>query len=481
MSNKNLLSGKDKALAELVERYETARDQHTSIYMDAEDLADIAEWYDRNSKFNDAAQVIAYGLKLHPGNTSLLVERCYLNLDQGDLKSARIAASEITEERPDVTILRARLLVEEGRMEEAELQLDTLEDKYSKENIIDVAYMYLDAYQYELAAEWLSHWQWDKDDVEYCCVMADSLLDRKNFAEALPYYNKLIDNDPYHPQYWIGVARCQLGLLEYGKAIDACDYALLSNDELGEAYIIKGYCFLELGNDEEAVKCYEQAVKCNSLSPAYLNSMVGQIQIDKQEWEKAYRQFELALQQEEGLKDPVALSSIYSSMAICLQKLGKENHEDKALAYCLKAISLDCFNPDAHLLGGLLYAQRGEEAKAIETWEEIGNYDNTASTWSDIAAYSSEANLFNYAILALEHIERENSNYPDLYQRLTMTCILAGELGKAQQYNRLGKSPLKENDIENIYNIAHTMHDGQTAQSLKSYLTETIIYNRYKS
>lgn len=59
MSNKNLLSGKDKALAELVESYETARDQHISIYMDAEDLADIAEWYDRNSKFDDAAEVIA--------------------------------------------------------------------------------------------------------------------------------------------------------------------------------------------------------------------------------------------------------------------------------------------------------------------------------------------------------------------------------------------------------------------------------------
>ena len=75
MSNKNLLSGKDKALAELVENYETARDQHISIYMDAEDLADIAEWYDRNSKFDDAAEVIAYGLTHHPGNTSLLVER----------------------------------------------------------------------------------------------------------------------------------------------------------------------------------------------------------------------------------------------------------------------------------------------------------------------------------------------------------------------------------------------------------------------
>lgn len=473
MSNKNLLSGKDKALAELVEQYETARDQHASFYMDAEDLADIAEWYDRNSKFDDAAEVIAYGLKLHPGNTSLLVELSYLHLDLNELEEAKLAAAEITEERPDVTILRARLLVEEGRMEDAELQLDMLEDKYSKENIIDVAYMYLGTYQYDRATEWLSHWRWDKEDTEYCCIMADSLLDHKHYSKALPYYNKLIDNDPYHPQYWMGVARCQLGLLEYGKAIDACDYALLSNDELGEAYIIKGYCFLELGNDEEAVKCYEQAVKCNSLSPAYLNSMVGQIQIDKQEWEKAYQQFELALQQEEELKDPITRSSIYSGMAVCLQKLGKEIYQGQALDHCLKAIDLDSFNIDAHLLGGLLYAQQEEKERAVGLWEEIGNYDNTAGTWADIAAYSSKADLFDYAIQALEHIRNENPDYPDLYQRLTMTCILAGNLEKAQYYNQHSWSPMEKKYVEELYKDINGAPDGQSAQILKKYLSET--------
>ena len=481
MSKNNLLSGRDRAMAELIEDYETARAQHTSIYMDAEDLADIAEWYDRNGRFDDAAEAIDYGLKLHPGNTSLLVERCYLNLDLFDLEEAKQAASEITEERPDVTILRARLLVEEGRMEDAELQLDTLEDKYSKENIIDVAYMYLSAWQYDRAAEWLSHWRWDKDDIEYCCVMADSLLNRKLYAEALPYYNKLIDSDPYHPQYWISAARCHVGMGEYGKAIDACDYALLSDERMGEAYGIKAYSFLELGNAEESVKCYEQAVKCNCLSPAYLNSVVGQLEIDKHEWEKAYRQFELALQQEEELTDPVTHSSIYSSMAICLHQLKNEEYEGQALDYCLKAIEIDYLNPDAHLLGGLLYAQQGEEDKAIEMWEEIGEYQDMPSTWSDIAAYSTEANLLDYAIQALEHLEKEDPDYPELHHRLTMTCLLAGKLEKAQQYNQRMGSLLSEKDIENIYHLLLALPNGQSAQALKSFLTESIVYKREKS
>lgn len=474
MSNKNLLSGKDKALAELVENYETARDQHISIYMDAEDLADIAEWYDRNSKFDDAAEVIAYGLKLHPGNTSLLVERSYLHLDLYELEDAKQAAAEITEERPDVTILRARLLVEERRIEDAELQLDMLEDKYSKENIIDVAYMYLGAYQYDQATEWLSHWRWDKEDTEYCCIMADSLLDRKNYAEALTYYNKLIDNDPYHPQYWMAAARCYMGMQEFGKAIDACDYALLTDDELGEAYVIKGYCFLELGNDEEAVKCYEQAVKFHSIAPAYLNSMVGQIKLEKEEWEKAYNELDLALQQEEDLKDPITRSSLYAGMAICIYKLGNEKYEGQALDYCHKAIDIDYLNVDAHLLGGLIYAQRGERQKAVDMWEEIGSYDNTADTWSEIAAYSTEAGMYRYSVSALEHIEQWKPDYPNLYQRLTMSCILSGETEKARHYNQQTESPMNEKYMENLQTQVETMPDGETMQVMKTYLTEPI-------
>ena len=474
MSKKNLLSGKDKALAELVERYETARDRHTSIYMDAEDLADIAEWYERNNKFDDASEVIDYGLELHPGNTSLLVERCYLHLDMSDLENAKLTAAEITEERTDVTILRARLLVEEERIEDAELQLDTLEDKYSKENIIDVAYMYLETCQYNLAEEWLSHWRWDKDDLEYCCIMADSLMDRGKFTEALAYYNKLIDEDPYHPQYWMGVARCHLGLMEFGKAIDACDYALLANDELGEAYVTKGYCFLELGNSKEAIRCYEQAAKCHNFSPIYMNVMAGQIMMNNQEWEKASRLFEWALQQEGEQESPIIRSSAYSGMAICLQELGKESYEGQALDYCLKAIRLDRLNADAYLLGGLLYAQRGEKDKAIETWEEIGNCDNTSPVWMNIAIHSCRANLFDYAIRALEHIEEMEPDYPDLYRRLTITYLMTGDLEKARQYNRLTSPPFKEKEMNDIYGVISKNPDGPTAQEIRNYLTGTI-------
>ena len=45
MSNKNLLSGRDKELQELAEQYEAAMSENKPFYQDADELADLADWY----------------------------------------------------------------------------------------------------------------------------------------------------------------------------------------------------------------------------------------------------------------------------------------------------------------------------------------------------------------------------------------------------------------------------------------------------
>ena len=50
MSKKNLLSGRDKELQELAEQYEAAKAENKPIYLDADDLADLADWYKHTSR-----------------------------------------------------------------------------------------------------------------------------------------------------------------------------------------------------------------------------------------------------------------------------------------------------------------------------------------------------------------------------------------------------------------------------------------------
>ena len=73
MNKKNLLSGREKELLEMAEQYEQAKADNKQIYLDADDLADLADWYAMHRKYDIAKEVTIYGLSLHPNNTPLLV------------------------------------------------------------------------------------------------------------------------------------------------------------------------------------------------------------------------------------------------------------------------------------------------------------------------------------------------------------------------------------------------------------------------
>ena len=109
MSKKNLLSGRDKELQEMAEQYEAAKAENRTIYLDADDLADLADWYAVHHKYAMATEVVEYGLGIHPDNTALLVEQAYLFLDTQHKEQRyigtdcrRIFRSESAESQPTV-------------------------------------------------------------------------------------------------------------------------------------------------------------------------------------------------------------------------------------------------------------------------------------------------------------------------------------------------------------------------------------------
>ena len=53
--------------------------------------------------------------------------------------------------------------------------------------------------------------------------------------------------------YWFGLARCYFDQQMFEKAIEACDYATVADDEFADAYLMKGHSFFQLGNEESAM------------------------------------------------------------------------------------------------------------------------------------------------------------------------------------------------------------------------------------
>ena len=95
----------------MAEQYEAAKAENRTIYLDADDLADLADWYAVHHKYAMATEVVEYGLGIHPDNTALLVEQAYLFLDTQHKEQAkryigtdcrRIFRSESAESQPTV-------------------------------------------------------------------------------------------------------------------------------------------------------------------------------------------------------------------------------------------------------------------------------------------------------------------------------------------------------------------------------------------
>ena len=467
MSKKNLLSGRDKELQELAEQYEAAKAENKPIYLDADDLADLADWYARHGKSEQATEVVEYGLSLHPDSTPLLVEQAYLFMDAQNREQAKLVIERISEDySSEVKVLKANILLGEGKIDEAEQLLDTIEDKEELANIVDVSYMYIDMGYPVKALPWLAGGsERYAEDEAYLAVTADCFhaqgLNQK--AEAL--YNKLIDKNPYSAPYWFGLARCYFEQQLFDKAIEACDYAIVADEEFAEAYIMKGHAFYQLGNEESALENYTLAEKYKAINPDFLQMFIGLNEISKGHWEEGYRHLESAIQSKDT--DATILPSLYAHAGNCLYKLGKKR---KAGQYFKKSHEIDPEDVDSYLIEGRMYMEDGDFDKAVKKWALALERAPYADTWNEIGIYSMELGQLNHARMAFEHVRELEPDFENINEKLASLYLLLKDKENFQKYNQLCKRPFQLEDLKKIEEMLESEDKEKLAQAMKNIL-----------
>ena len=78
----------DPEFKDILAKYEGMVNDHTSIYFDAEELTDIAEYYASQNREADAEKAIDFALLLHPSNTDALVFKARSLCIKGKLNEA---------------------------------------------------------------------------------------------------------------------------------------------------------------------------------------------------------------------------------------------------------------------------------------------------------------------------------------------------------------------------------------------------------
>lgn len=442
MSQRNLLSGRDKELKELADAYETAQSEGRSFYADADDLADLADWYAMHRQKRRAFEVEEYGLRLHPGNTALLVELAYLYLDNGQPDKAEETAERIEETSlPEVLILQANLLNERGEWEEADRLIDTIADKDDLYNIIEIAYSYLDSDRIDKARWWIDHGkELYPDDPSFLGVLSDYYVCLGEWEKAAECYNTLIDTNPYSAQYWLSLAKAYLGMKQPGKALEACDYALVSEEQNGAIYLVQGLAYIEVGNQSKAIECFQTAHRYGAVSHGFVRVQQAQALMARGEWKKALQYFDEVLD-DPSLQEDISPAFCYLMAALCLSMTQED--EERCEQYIEQGLqTADDLTELKLVLATIIRMSQGRLDLAQQSWRDALQYMPATELCYYTADQCLQFGLVTLAYQSMEALYSIDPDYNHITERMACISLVAGKEEMFRKYNSLSLHPL---------------------------------------
>ena len=93
-------------ISRLLQRYLSAREMGKEPYFDADEVDELLGSFEESDNYDYFDEVLALGLKLHPGNTDLQIRQCKLFVYNEDYNSALALIDSIAERKIDRRGLR---------------------------------------------------------------------------------------------------------------------------------------------------------------------------------------------------------------------------------------------------------------------------------------------------------------------------------------------------------------------------------------
>ena len=363
----------DPEFKDLLAKYEGMAESHTPTYFDAEELTDIAEYYAGQGEEKKAEEAIDFALRLHPTNTDALVFKSRSLCIKGKLSEAYQVMNLIEDPSDrEVKFLKADLLMEERRMEEAEaihLELAQTENE-STEVLLDIIMTYMDANQKEYAAKWIGKLR-DKglnetNSQKFRDLWCDFCMTFGYPEQATQAFQLSLDENPYSIPHWNGMAKCYFAQNEIEKAHEAVDFALAIDENNLEALEVKGFCYMQNENYEEALAIYQRLLP-QAQVPSRIYALLVKCYLDM---EKATEAKTTCL---EWLKQCPKLtafekSEIYSYIALCCFNLYQA---EEGMKYIDDSLNLEPAFRGAILQKGMLHLQLSQNKEAEELFQKV--------------------------------------------------------------------------------------------------------------
>ena len=258
---------KSQEFKDLLARYEQVLLDNGNEFFDANDLLDIAEYYYSKHDVDAAIQACYYCLDLYPDNDRALVFIARSAIFSGDYTTAeRIAKSIKFDEELEVVYLRAELMLINSESDKAEEYLTKHflslpeDDDQRYDMALDVPHLYCDYSCWQLAEKWLQLLENDgqKEEMDYVEAMARIYANTDRHKEAIPYWNKYIDENSFSSNAWISLAQCQYQTGQCQEALQSAEYAIAINPDMPDGYLAAGNAYFAMGRGQDSIDMFEK-------------------------------------------------------------------------------------------------------------------------------------------------------------------------------------------------------------------------------
>lgn len=438
---------KSQEFKDILHVYEKGKQEGVSIYLDPNDLADIAEYYHLQGQIDKSVALIDEAINLFPGSSAPLIFRARIELL---VNNDPFKAEEFAEQVEDKTDLEYHylkteiMLVRHQDREADRFLLDclgTIDESDREDFYIDVATLFADYDLIDKAHEWLMRSQLQDSD-NYQELTGRIALAKGDYMQSQHIFNDLVEKNPYSGSYWNHLASSQYMSNEIRESITSSEFSIAINPNDDEAILNKANGLFALGNYEEALLYYRRLTDmCPKEETGEMFQGITFIKLNR--LKEAVEHLKQA--EEIAGRDSETLPDIYQTLAYTFSSLGESQ---QAMAYIKKAEqALGANLNELSVLRGHLLMGQGEVERARESYQKAiydSDFDPDIILRAAISIYENNyielAYGFLHTLLGIGETGRT-----DGYSYLAACCK---ELGKDSEYKKALKKACERNPVE---------------------------------
>ena len=394
----------------LISDYEHSEESGRTLYLNDKEFQQIITYYEEEGDLIQALSVIENAINQYSFRSDFLILKARLLIKQGLMNEAMdvinraetIAPSEI-----ELKLLKVNIYIHEKNFDDALLLIEDLKAYATQQELEDV--MIAESFFYESVQEFDIMFQCLKqvlmmnaENEEALYLMNASVEQSKNFEESILLHSLIVEDYPYNYLAWYNLGHSYANVGEYLKAIEALEYSYIINPQFEAGYMdCAEYCSNQKKYDQ-ALDIYTEAL--GIFGPEFdLMMAISECQFSLGMIDQAKR----------SLFEAIEMDSYSEEAYYLLAKCYMENQDWRsAIKVLRKAVSIENEVEEYYHALGKCYIELEDRNRAVYYLKkaaikgcELSNY------WEDYILYLMSLYEYDAALDAISYSEKYTFSY----------------------------------------------------------------------